>query len=161
MALGSCLGLYGHDRDTPKFSIMIGIDVSGSMNADVISYGLSIPQEILESDLDVEIKVVEYDTKIHRRYFLKRGQKPDPKVLGRGGTDFDCFFAEAKAGVDPSGKVFKPDLIINYTDGGAPMPSEELRVSPRQLPLLWVITACGSAPYDHDGFGRVLQMSKR
>jgi len=162
MALGSTLGLYGHDRDLLKFSILVGIDVSGSMSDEVIAYGLSIPQEILESDLDVEVKVIEYDTHPRRRYYLKRGQKPDPKILGRGGTDFNVFFAEAKSGRDPdTGKVFKPDLILNYTDGGAPMPDAKNRMSTRETPLLWVLSQGGYMDAVQKGFGDVLRMDGR
>ena len=161
MAMGSSIGLYGHSRETLKFKIFIGIDVSGSMSQEEIAYGLGVVQEIANTDMDIEVKVAEYDACIHRRYYLRSRGKPTPEVTGRGGTSFDPFFLEAKLGKSPDGKVFKPDLILNYTDGGAPMPSDDVRVSTRQLPLLWVLSSSGYMPSDHNNFGRVLRMDGR
>jgi predicted metal-dependent peptidase len=161
MALGSTFGLYGHNRDTLKFRVVVGIDTSGSMSDDVLTYGLGLVQEIVDADLDMDVKVIEYDTQIHKRYYLRRGSKTKVEVFGRGGTDFDCFFSEAKSGKDPDGKIFKPDLILNYTDGEAPMPSLKVRMSTKQVPLIWLLSQGGSMPRDLNGFGKVIKMDRR
>ena len=156
--LGQGIGMFGNHRDTEKFRIYWAIDTSASMDADDIADELAVVQSVLRSETSVVVKIVEFDTKIHKRYRLTNKGKVDIKVHGRGGTDFDCVFKEVFQGVDADGDVFKPDLFIVSTDGGASPPKEAYRLSETKLPLVWLLTAGHGSSHPCPGFGRELRV---
>jgi len=157
--MGNGIGMFGNHRDIEKFRIYWAIDTSGSMDADDIADELAVVQSLLRSESAIDVKVVEFDTKIHKRYKLSNRGRVEVEVLGRGGTDFNCVFKEVKDGVDSEGDVFVPDLFIVATDGGASAPREEFRMSEVKLPVVWLLTDGGYSVHPCPGFGRELRIN--
>jgi predicted metal-dependent peptidase len=149
VTMGSELGMFGVDQDILMFRIFCGIDTSGSMGSEQLTYIVSVIQAFVKMETDIEVKVVKYDCAIHKRYILKRNGQVDVNVIGRGGTDFNPFYREAKLGTDPLGKRFEPDLVLNFTDGYAPPPTEEYRKL--KVPDAWILTKHGAHPCPKPG----------
>lgn len=107
--------------------LLIAIDTSGSIRKDELAIFFNEVYHIWRQG--AEIEVVECDVSINNTYTYK-GITPD-FVKGGGGTDFD-------APIEYGNKSFKPDGLIYFTDGFAPIPN----ILPR-FPILWIISKCG------------------
>ena len=151
--LGHNIGLFGTREDIDMFRILAMVDTSGSMSEDDIAAVLAVPQSLMRCEGDIEMKVIEFDCHIQKRYLVKKNGSVEVEVLGRGGTDFDPPFKEAFDGCDPDGNVFKPDLILVCTDGGAPPPREEYRVNLNTCPVVWAIVENYFSRHPCPGYG--------
>lgn len=125
--------------------ILVAIDTSGSVNLDDLQEFFGEMYHIWKEQ--AEITVVECDTAIHHVYNYN-GKMPE-FVHGRGGTDFNApiLYANEKA---------KPDAIVYFTDGYAPIPEVRSRV-----PIMWLICSGGLSENDESFYnfpGRIVKM---
>jgi len=128
----------------PRWLAMI--DTSGSMSDDDLRYGLSQLQVLGDN---TEGHLVCCDASPKWDEVQRVTQKSDikrTKIVGRGGTVFDQFFAEFP---EKLGKEF--DVVIIITDGDCGVVPEKLR--PSGMDVVWVITR-KSKEYK-PSFGRV------
>jgi predicted metal-dependent peptidase len=160
-ALLSSCNQFGFKEDDPRYRIWVSIDTSGSMCRQDIEEGLAVVQGLQKADSEIEVTVCEFDTSIQRISEFKEDDDIMKDVVGRGGTDFNCVFHHLSEEV-PEDK--KPDLHIIFTDGGAPPPSESVRIPVHQMPLLWVITSTNPSYWFKDKgtetYGDILQTNK-
>ncbi len=107
--------------------LLVAIDTSGSIQQ----------QELLEFFSEIyfiwrqgaEIQIVECDTHIHKTYNYKG--TPPVEVHGRGGTSFEAPMIYGN-------QEYRPDALIYFTDGYAPVPTNLPR-----FPVLWIISSNG------------------
>ena len=147
---------YGFKEDDPKYRIWVSIDTSYSMNRSDIEEGLAVIQGILKSDNEIEVTICEFDTQIHRITQMDSESDMLSDVCGRGGTDFNAIFRHLSAEVSEENM---PDIHIVFTDGGAPPPSEDVRIPVHQMPLLWVLTSNYPDMWFDDGYGDILKIN--
>jgi predicted metal-dependent peptidase len=113
-----------HVRD-----IVYCVDTSGSMSNDDLRDALSEGVEI--GKLSVRSWLMYCDSKVQGVHELTDGIPPMPK--GRGGTSFIPPFEEVAKRVE-SGEMNTPTLLIYFTDGDGPFPSNV-----PDYPVCWVI----------------------
>lgn len=91
------------------------VDVSGSMTNDILQKGFGVINKFFKYGVK-ETDVYQFDTELKDEKPLKmfKAQK-DIKLLGRGGTDFQCV-------VDHLAKLPEYDGVIIYTDGYSSRP---------------------------------------
>tara|TARA_Y100000310_G_scaffold70432_1_gene66080 strand:+ start:58 stop:1059 length:1002 start_codon:yes stop_codon:yes gene_type:complete len=141
------------------FTIVFGIDTSGSMSDDDIEKCLRELQGMQKADDQVNITVLEADARINKEYEITHKSKVDFQITGRGGTSFDPVFIRAQE--------LKPDAVVYATDGYAPLPQESNRVA---CPVIWVLTPGGCYPgaysygyrdqgNEHEQYGKALQIN--
>jgi predicted metal-dependent peptidase len=102
-------GFPGRRRDfTTRLAFFV--DVSGSMTNDILQKGFGVINKFFKYGVK-ETDVYQFDTELKDEKPLKmfKAQK-EIKLLGRGGTDFQCV-------VDHLAKVPEYDGVIIYTDG--------------------------------------------
>jgi len=107
--------------------LLVAIDTSGSVQQ----------KELLEFFSEIyfiwrqgaEIQIVECDTQIHKTYNYKG--TPPVEVHGRGGTSFEAPMIYGN-------QEYRPDALIYFTDGYAPVPKNLPR-----FPVLWIISSNG------------------
>ena len=106
------------------------VDVSGSMSDKSLQAGFAIINEFFSYGIP-EIDVFQFDTELKSDIpvNMKTAQK-EFKLLGRGGTDFQCIADQLLKG---KGKPY--DGVIVYTDGYAPAPKLPSKIKKR---LLWL-----------------------
>lgn len=127
------------------FTVTFLVDTSGSMGTEELQQALSELQAIQKADSDILIHIVESDANVGKEYTITAKDKVDPEFTGRGGTDFNPALLRAQK--------IESDIVFYYTDGYAPAPEPESRVS---VPFVWLITPNGQIP-DQE-WGRVLRM---
>ena len=105
------------------------VDVSGSMSDASLQSGFSIINEFFSYGIP-EIDVFQFDTELKSDIpvNMKTAQK-EFKLLGRGGTDFQCIADQLLKGKT----VY--DGVIVYTDGYASAPKLPLKIKNK---LLWL-----------------------
>jgi len=114
--------LPGRVRRQARPQLLIGLDTSASMSADVLgACAAELPR--LRSLADVTI--AEVDAAVHRVY--RRGE-PGP-VVGGGDTDFHPLFRLLQERRDF-------DAVVYFTDGAGVWPT-----TPPGVPVLWVLTS--------------------
>ncbi len=126
--------------------LLVAVDTSGSVSEKDLKEFFSEMYHIWREQ--AEIIVVECDTEIQHVYQYT-GKMPE-FVHGRGGTDFN-------APIQYANEKVKPDAIIYFTDGYAPIPSV-----PSRYPILWMMCTTGLSEDDDQFFefpGRVVKMT--
>ena len=106
----------GKKRDfTTKLAFFV--DVSGSMDDRTLNKGFSIINKFFQYGIE-STDVYQFDTEIKdEKPLTLHGAKKDIKLLGRGGTNFQCVLdLLAKKGI-------RYDGVIVYTDGWASRPT--------------------------------------
>lgn len=98
-------------RRTYKPKVILAIDVSGSISDEDLQYAFSIVNRIL---FYAEIIFIQFDTEIKSQETNLRRARKEFKVMGRGGTDFECVMNLADE--------LNVDGTIVYTDGYASEP---------------------------------------
>lgn len=116
-------GTFPGIRVAPGKSVYVVTDTSASVDSLTLSRFWTEISRI--HALGIRIVVAECDTRVRARYLFS-GKHP-PVWAGRGGTLYD---EPIQLGND----VWHPGLMVYFTDGEGPAPSE----APR-FPLLWVI----------------------
>lgn len=129
----------GRARDR-KFTIAYALDTSGSMSTDDLQLALGELLGIACADSDVSITVMYCDSRLHITYDVKSPGDVDWGVVGRGGTDFNPPFLKIQE-LMHTDKA--PDIFIYATDGFAPAPAPENRIT---IPVVWLLTPDGVVP---------------
>lgn len=130
------------------FTVAFCIDTSGSMGVRELEIALSELQHLQRADSDIEIHVIEADVDIGKEYLLTSTAEVNYNLTGRGGTDFNYALKRSRE--------LKPDMCFYYTDGYAPAPNTENRVT---CPMMWLISPGGKVP--DTNWGYVLQMADK
>jgi predicted metal-dependent peptidase len=117
--------------ESPK--VLIGIDHSGSVSASMVAQFENELRMIL-SNLTDRTEVAYFDTKIHTVEKLKDCRGRPATRRASGGTDFNSIADHARNQ--------RPDVLVIFTDGEAPMPSVPVR-----CPIVWCII--GEYPDTH------------
>ena len=109
-----------------RTNLLVAVDVSGSISSRMLQKFYSVINRFFKYGIE-SIDTVQFDTQLGEIVPLKKA-KPEIKVKGRGGTDFQPvfdFFRESKVHYDG---------IIIFTDGYAPVPF----ITGRKPKVLWV-----------------------
>lgn len=133
-------------------------DVSGSMGKLAIEIGRSELQHILDIDEEMEVRWIQFDTQMTFDKLFKHGDQLPNEAHGRGGTDFDG--AHRHIWKYLTSDETAPDVVIIYTDGGAPVVSQDLWLPP-EIPVIWCVTSDGAAEHlAAAGYGDVIICSE-
>lgn len=110
--------------------LLIAVDTSDSVSNDMLSDFFGIVNRFFKYGIET-IDVVMFDTEINGETIsLKKAMKDGLKIIGRGGTDFQCVIDYAA-----QSKTRYQGLII-LTDGDAPTPT----LPPFfRVPILWAL----------------------
>ena len=117
----------------PKTHLLVAVDVSGSIESDDLKNFFSIINRFFSYGVEV-IQVIAFDTEIKQEFELKKAAK-SIKIIGRGGTDFQCAVDYYEDHPEYQG-------IIIFTDGYAPVPELHMRKQ-----ILWILS--GKHEYDN------------
>lgn len=122
-------GQYWPSKIDESISVGVLMDTSGSVTNEDASFMIGVLHDII-SNLPVKwLRYMEIDTSIKKDITMDGVITfPEPKIKGRGGTDFRPPFA--KLAEDPGNF---PDVVVYLTDGQGPFPEEE-----PPYPVLWV-----------------------
>ena len=117
----------------PKTHLLVAVDVSGSIGSDDLQHFFSIINRFFSYGVEA-INVIAFDTEIKQEFELKKATGKI-KIVGRGGTDFQCAIDYYEAHPEYQG-------LIIFTDGYAEVPKIKLRKQ-----ILWILT--GKGEYDN------------
>lgn len=112
--------LYGNKSDVKLDTIVVGVDISGSITEKQAQVFTNELNSIL-SGVDYEKVIVLYcDTQVQEKYTetYKKGQKIKIKFISGGGTAFQPVFDWVKA------KKIVPSVLIYFTDLYGPIPEK-------------------------------------
>jgi len=127
---------YGFDfmgsQFEPKTHLLVAVDVSGSIGTDDLQHFFSIINRFFSYGVEY-IQVIAFDTEVKQEIELKKACKTI-KILGRGGTDFQCAIDYYENHPEYQG-------LIIFTDGYAETP--KIR---KLKQTLWILT--GRREYD-------------
>lgn len=110
--------------------LLVAVDTSDSVSNDMLSDFFGVVNRFFKYGIET-IDVVMFDTEINGETIsLKKAMKDGLKIIGRGGTDFQCVIDYAA-----QSKTRYQGLII-LTDGDAPTPT----LPPFfRVPILWAL----------------------
>ncbi|MEM6692058.1 MAG: VWA-like domain-containing protein [Planctomycetota bacterium] len=114
-------------RYAASSSLLMAIDVSGSMSHEDIEMGLGVVQRFFRHSVPT-IDVLFFDTEIQGEVLKLKRRRPSYTITGRGGTSFDPLMRYIES--HPS-----YDGLIIFTDGYAPVPKPP---SNRRTRVLWM-----------------------
>lgn len=138
----------GRSRDR-SWRIFAFVDTSGSMSTESLEIFLHELQGMLDVDEGMEVRYMQGDCTVNADVLLKKGDDIPCEMHGRGGTDFDAYFAYMHQYVADDDKA--PDLVVVFTDGYAPPVSKDRQLPP-EIPVIWLVTPQhSSAMADHYG----------
>lgn len=111
--------------------LILGIDCSGSVSTEMLGSFISQIAALLAAYPIERLDVYIVDTIIQAKYeYVDLDDLPRiAQVTGRGGTDFECVFADMKT-------QHTPDLMMFFTDFDCSMPPSS-RDTP--YPVLWMV----------------------
>ena len=141
-------GRIGEDQ----YTLVFAIDTSGSMGGPELGAILGEMQRLQKATKNIQITVLECDTRIGKEYKVGPNDKFDYNLSGRGGTTFDPVFVRTRE--------LKADALIYATDGYGPMPEVQNRL---KIPVIWCLTPGGVPPWEACGgepYGRILRVTK-
>ncbi len=124
---------YMGSKFEPKTHLLVAVDVSGSIESDDLKNFFSIINRFFSYGVEA-IQVLAFDTEIKQEFELKKAVK-SVKIVGRGGTDFQCAIDYYESHAEYQG-------LIIFTDGYAYVPKIK---SSKQI--LWILT--GKEQYDN------------
>ena len=110
----------------PKTHLLVAVDVSGSIETEDLIHFFSIINRFFSYGVEA-VQVIAFDTEIKQEFELKKATR-NIKVLGRGGTDFQCAIDYYEQHPEYQG-------LIIFTDGYAPSPKLT-----KQKQILWILT---------------------
>ena len=138
----------------PKYRVFFVTDTSGSMSSESLEIACSELTHLLNADEDMEVRWIQGDSAVHFDQLFTTGMEIKAEVHGRGGTDFNAYFAHMAQymGNDETA----PDIVIVYTDGYAPAVDYGYRLS-SEVPVVWLLTRGGTASsVGEAGYGDVI-----
>jgi len=124
-----------------EFTVAFMEDTSGSMGARELEMAHNELLALQKSDPNIKIHVIHCDAAVEYEYVLGTNDEIEHNAHGRGGTSFDPALIRAKE--------LEPDIAFYFTDGYAPAPAKENRLS---CPFCWVITPNGTVPDEDYGY---------
>lgn len=129
------VALPGQHRPVPQVAIVL--DTSGSVDDVLLGRALRELDQLLLSLNIAESGAMVYsvDAAVHTAQRVRRAQ--DVVVVGAGGTDLRIGL-EAAARAQP-----RPEVIVVFTDGDTPWPSQP----PRNVSVIIVVLARGTRPH--------------
>ena len=110
----------------PKTHLLVAVDVSGSIESDDLIHFFSIINRFFTYGVEA-IQVIAFDTEIKQEFELKKATR-NIKIVGRGGTDFQCAIDYYEQHPEYQG-------LIIFTDGYACVPKIRLKKQ-----ILWILT---------------------
>jgi predicted metal-dependent peptidase len=141
----------GRTRDR-AWRVFLYVDTSGSMSTESLEIVKSELQHMLAVDENMEIRYMQGDSVTQMDVVLNSGDEIPKAVMGRGGTDFNAYFATMKSYALDEAKA--PDIAVVYTDGYAPAVDFEHRL-PAEIPVIWLVTPNHSENF-HQGYGEII-----
>lgn len=129
-------------------SITIAIDTSGSIDDGMLTEFMNevkAIQQCYKSDMTV----IECDARVQKVYKLKKFEKLDRDVKGRGGTDFAPVFKWVKE------KAIRTDCLIFFTDLAGSFPDRK-----PSYPTLWAYYNTGWGGPSNVPFGHVVTLEQ-
>jgi len=163
---------YPGFQKKPGIHVTVAIDTSGSVSDENFKKFMGEIQGIMSSEQAVSVHVLMFDAAIQHEFILKEDSNIDNQHryrYGYGGTSFTPALRHI-LGVDDDQNweenaerlkepAPRPDMVVMFTDGYAPVTEEEGGPMPKYeppCPLMWVITEDGTV---HPGMGsRVVKM---
>lgn len=124
-------------------SLLFAIDISGSMSDDELSEGLAVVNSLCKHS---KITFMTFDTEIKSVETKYSKAKNTFKILGRGGTDFNCITEYAEK--------HNQDGLIIFTDGYASPPKQ-----PMNTKTLWLLL--NQEQKNPSDFGQVAYLQDR
>ena len=110
----------------PKIHLLVAVDVSGSIETEDLMNFISIINRFFSYGVEF-INILTFDTEIKQEVELKKAAK-SIKIIGRGGTDFQCVIDYYESHPEYQG-------LIVFTDGYADIPITRLYKQ-----ILWILT---------------------
>lgn len=156
-------GLYveGTREEEDKLEgIKLCIDTSGSMSDKDIAIAIGQVMQLCKLH-KTQADLIYWDDGIQDIVPFAELKKSDLKhyrAMGRGGTNPECLFEEFSKRDYKTGKKVKPSMIIIFTDGYFPMPSEKYK-GQFGKDTVWVLCSESSMPIKsfQPPFGKVAQ----
>ena len=127
-----------------KAKIIFAVDTSGSMSEEDLAEGFAVINNICKHS---EIEYVLFDTEIKLKEKKRKNAQTHFKVLGRGGTDFQCVVDYAN--------TQKVDGLVIFTDGYASAPTKP------KTKVLWLLHSKEQKPPVDWGFKTHLNRFER
>jgi predicted metal-dependent peptidase len=138
----------------PSYRVFFVEDTSGSMDAVSLRIGLSELEHLTRADDDIEVRFLQGDAAVTLDQVLHAGEVVPREVAGRGGTDFEAYFAHIARYLESDETA--PDLLVVFTDGCASVVRPELRL-PAEIPVIWLLTERHRATHlKASGYGEVI-----
>lgn len=133
-----------------RAKIVIAVDISGSVSDKEIE---SIMSEVFSivKNYKSEIIIIECDDAVRRVYSVKNIREIKKKLNTRGSTKFSPVFEYMRE------KNMRNSVLIYFTDG---LGEAELKVSPINREILWVLTGKEDKLSLSNPYGKVLRLSK-
>ena len=126
-----------------KVKIVIAIDSSGSIDANLLSIFLSEIESILNQFENFEIDLLIADAKVHEHHIIYPGDSIEYNIKGGGGTNFEETFKYIDENINDI------TLMLYFTDGLGKFPIEEPFYD-----VVWVMPKEGQTL----PFGRVINL---
>ena len=123
---------YMGSKFEPKTHLLVAVDASGSIDSKDLENFFSIINRFFSYNVE-SICVITFDTEITQKKNLKKASR-EIKVIGRGGTNFQCV-------IDYYESHYEYQGLIIFTDGYAPLPTIK-----KNKQILWILT--GKSEYD-------------
>lgn len=111
-------GIYLPSMYADLLRIVIAIDISGSIDENLLSVFLAEVHSIMQQYPNYEIDLITADTKIQSHDIYVPGEVFNYQVSGGGGTDFRPVFEYIEQHID------YPTMLLYFTDGDGIFPKE-------------------------------------
>ena len=122
-------------KKRPVWTVGVFIDTSASVSDNMLQMFFSEMSGLVEAG--TELLVIHCDSNITKVESIGVGEEVPLIVYGRGGTCFDPPFEYVQS------EGLHLDMVLYFTDGGAPLPVETNRIN---VPTLWCIAKGGVLP---------------
>jgi predicted metal-dependent peptidase len=129
-------GIYIPSTYSERFSLVVAIDSSGSVDEELLSAFLSEVDFLMSQIQNYKIELLVCDDRIRSHETFYSGEALACKPIGGGGTDFRPVFSFVQS------ELYLCDLILYFTDMEGVFPSE----APPQR-VKWVSTSSKEPPF--------------
>jgi predicted metal-dependent peptidase len=116
--------------------IVVAIDSSGSVDAELLGAFTAELESILEQFDDYRIELLVADSRVRSHRTLTPGERLEERLEGGGGTDFRPVFDYVERRLEP------PRLLLYFTDGAGSFPADAPLYD-----VLWVLSREGEVPF--------------